>query len=170
MAKFITRNATTGRQEEQSGVVVSAGAGDVGKIPQFDATGKLDVSVLPSGVGAETESAICTEALAAGDFVNVYDNAGTKSVRKADGTAAGKEASGFVLSAFASAATATVYTDGANTQRTGLTAGSIYFLSATAGSVTLVPLSTSGQIHQKLGKASSATSIVFEHFDPITLA
>ena len=170
MAKFITRNNSTGRLEEQSGVTTSAGAGDVGKLPQLDATGKLDTSLLPSGIGAESEAATCTEALAAGDFVNIYDNAGAKSVRKADGSTAGKEANGYVLSAFANAAVATVFTDGANTQRTGLTAGVAYYLSATPGGVTTTPLTTAGHVHQKLGKASSATSIVFEHFDPITLA
>jgi hypothetical protein len=170
MAKFIKRNSTTGRYEEESGVTVSAGAADVGKVPQFDSNGKLDASVLPSGIGAETEAAIASEALAAGDFVNTYDNAGTKNVRKANGSTPGLEATGYVLSAFASAASATVYTDGSNTGRTGLVAGSTYYLGATAGSVSLTPLVTSGQIHQRLGKASSATSIVFEHFDSLTLA
>lgn len=170
MAKFLKRNSTTGRTEEESGVTTSAGAGDVGKLPQLDATGKLDTSLMPSGIGAETESALCTEALVAGDFVNTYDNAGTKSVRKADGTSPGKEASGYVLAAFANAATATIYTDGANNQRTGLTAGAIYYLSATPGGVTTAPLTAAGQIHQKLGKASTTTSLVFEHFEPITLA
>jgi hypothetical protein len=170
MAKFIKRNATNGRYEEESGVTVSSGAADVGKFPQFDATGKLDASVLPSGIGAETEAAVATEALAAGDLVNTFDNAGTKGVRKANGSSPGLEATGYVLAAFAAAATATVFTDGANTARTGLTAGATYYLGATAGSITLTPLSTAGQVHQRVGKASSATSLVFEHFDAITLA
>lgn len=170
MAKFLTRNSTTGRTEENSGVTTSAGAGDVGKLPQLDATGKLDTSVMPSGIGAESESATATEPLSAGDFVNIYDNVGVKSVRKADGTTPGKEANGFVLAAFASSAAATVFTDGANTQRTGLIGGTTYYLSATAGGLTISPLTTTGHIHQKLGKASSATSLIFEHFDPITLA
>lgn len=169
MAKFITRNSGTGRLEEQSGVTTSAGAGDVGKIPQLDAAGKLDASVMPSGIGAETESATATEALVAGDFVNIYDAAGTKSVRKADGSSAGKEANGYVLSAFASSAVATIYTDGSNNQRSGLTAGVTYYLAATPGGVTTTPLTTTGHVHQKLGKASTPTSLVFEHFDPITL-
>lgn len=170
MATLLRRNSTTGRIEEERGVTVSAGSGDVGKFPQFDANGKLDVSVLPSGIGAESESAVASEALAAGVFVNTFDNAGTKSVRMANGSTPGLEANGYVTSAFAAAATATVFTDGANTSRSGLTPGATYYLGATAGSVTLVPLTTAGQIHQKIGKASSATSIVFEHFDPITLA
>ena len=170
MAKFLRRNAANGRIEEESGVTASAGAGDVGKIPQLDATGKLDATIMPSGIGAETESATATEALAAGDFVNMYDNAGVKSVRKADGSSAGKEASGFVAAAFAASAVATIFTDGANNQRTGLTAGATYYLAATPGGVTLAPLATAGQVHQRLGKASTATSLVFEHFDAITLA
>jgi hypothetical protein len=170
MAKFLTRNATTGRTEEQSGVTTSAGAGDVGKIPQLDAAGKLDTSVMPSGIGAETESATASEALTAGNFVNIYDNVGVKSVRRADATTAGKEANGFVLTSFASSATATIYTDGSNNQLTGLTPGVSYYLSNTPGGTILTPLTGVGQVHQKLGKASTATSLIFEHFEPITLA
>lgn len=170
MAKFLKRNSTNGNIEEESGVTTSAGAGDVGKIPQLDAAGKLDQSLMPSGIGAETQTATATEALAAGDFVNIYDAAGTKSVRKADGSSVGKPADGYVLAAFANAAVATIYTDGLNTQRTGLTGGLTYYLAATPGAVTTTPLTGAGQVHQKLGKASSATAIVFEHSDPITLA
>lgn len=170
MAKYIKRNPTTGRLEEESGVTVSAGAGDVGKLPQFDATGKLDISVLPSGIGSETESATASENLSAGDFVNIFDNTGTKNVRKANGSTPGLEANGYVLSAFTSGAVATIYTDGANTSRTGLTAGVTYYLAATAGGVTATPLSTTGQIHQKIGKASTSTSLIFIDSDPITLA
>lgn len=170
MAKFVKRNATSGRYEEESGVTVSAGAGDVGKIPQFDANGKLDISVLPSGIGAETQAAVATEALSAGDWVNIFNNAGTKSVRKANGSSPGLEANGYVQASFANAASATIFTDGANTALTGLTAGAQYYLSATAGLGTLAPLTAAGNIHQPLGKASSATSLVFEHFEPLTLA
>lgn len=170
MSKFITRNPNSGRLEEAQAAAVSAGASDAGRIPKLDASGKLDQSLMPSGLGSETQAAVATEALSAGDFVNIYDNAGTKAVRKADASTAGKEANGFVIASVAISASATVYTDGANTQMTGLVAGRVYFLGSTPGSVTSTPLTAAGQIHQRLGVAATTTSLVFEHYDPITLA
>jgi hypothetical protein len=168
MAKFLKRNATSGQVEEESGVVTSAGAGDVGKLPQLDAAGKLDQSVMPSGIGAETQSATATEALVAGDFVNIYDNAGTKSIRKAD-KSNGRRADGYVIAAVANAAVGTVYTDGMNTSRTGLTAGAIYYLDTT-GNVTLTPATTAGHLHQEIGKAVTTTALIFERGTTILLA
>ena len=117
---------------EIAGLVTSAGAADAGKIPALDANGKLDTSLLPTGVGADTQAIVASEALAAGDFVNVYDNASTPNCRKANATDSTKPAHGFVLSAVAAAGTATVYFRGTNNQVAGLTAGT-YVLSAACG-------------------------------------
>jgi hypothetical protein len=65
-------------------LVTSAGAGDAGKIVATDAAGKLDASLMPTGVGADTASIVSSENLAAGDLVNVFDSSGTPKVRKAD--------------------------------------------------------------------------------------
>lgn len=167
MAKFLKRNPSSGQVEEESGLNTSAGAGDVGKIPQLDATGKLDVSFMPSGVGAETQSAVASEALTAGDFVNIWDNAGTKSMRKAD-KSNGRRADGYVLASVSISASGTVYTDGVNTSRTGLTGGAIYYLD-TAGNITTTPASTAGHTHQEIGKAVSATAVMFERNPTILL-
>jgi len=168
MAKFIKRNPSNNRLEEELTVQTSAGAG---KVANLDGTGKFDVTLLPTGVGPESETAIATENLSAGHFVNIYDNAGTKSVRRADGSTSGRPVNGFVLSAFSSSALATIYTDGANTQLSGLTAGVDYFLSDTVpGGVTSTPVSGAGKISQRVGKASTTTSIVYEYDNPLTLA
>lgn len=146
----------------------SAGAGDAGKIAQLDASGRLDSTMMPIGIGADTASITTSEAVAAGDFINIWNSSGAKA-RKADATVAGKEAHGFVLVGAASGASATVYFEGQNTAVTGQTPGPV-FLSTTAGTATSTAPSGSGNVVQKLGTAISATTIVFEANDPIVLA
>lgn len=146
----------------------SAGAGDSGKIPALGATGKLDQSFMPTGIGADTAAITASEALAAGDFVNIYDATGAKC-RKADASTAGKEAHGFVLAAVESAAEATVYFEGTNDQVTGLTPGKQY-LSATPGLCTATAPSGSGNVVQRVGIATGAASMNFQYLDPIVLA
>lgn len=170
MPKFIKRDSTTGRGTEEATIATSAGAGSVAKVPELDAAGKLDQSFMPSGIGADTTVIVASEALAAGDFVQMWDNAGSFRVRKADGSTTGKAAEGFVIAAVASAANATVYHEGQNNQLTGLTAGVRYYLNGTtAGGVTLTPVTGGGKTHQYLGKAVSATVIASEIDDPIDL-
>lgn len=146
----------------------SAGAGDAGKTVILDSTGRIDDSMMPVGIGADTAIIEASEALAAGDFVNVWNDSGAK-VRKADATTAGKEAHGFVLAAVSSAANATVYFEGTNTQVTGMTPGNV-FLATTAGVATSTAPSASGNVVQRLGFAVSATAINFEAQQPIVLA
>lgn len=146
----------------------SAGAADAAKIPQLDAAGRLDNSFMPVGIGADTASITTSEALSAGDFVNIWNSGGAKA-RKADGTVAGKETHGFVLVGAASAAQATVYFEGQNTAVTGQTPGPV-FLGTTAGLAVSAAPSAAGNVVQRLGIAVSATTIVFEPSDPIVLA
>ena len=161
----------SGVVSEQAAVQSSAGAGNAGNIPALDAAGLLDITMMPAGVGANTKSLAASEALAAGDFVNIWDDSGTPKMRKADGSAAGKEANGFVLASVESAATGTCYLTGVNNQLTGLTGGTVYYLSeATPGAATATAPSTATNIVQRLGKALSATELSFEPSDPITLA
>jgi hypothetical protein len=149
--------------------VVSAGAGDANKIPQLDSNGKLDTSVMPSGIGADTSLITAFEALAAGDLVNIYNNASTANVRKADANTPGKEAHGFVLSAVSASASATVYFEGTNNQVTGLTPG-LQFLGIVAGKTQAAAPTGTGKFVQRVGFATSATSMNFDQNDPITLA
>lgn len=146
----------------------SAGAGDSGKIPALDGSGRLDTSFMPVGIVADTAAIATSETLAAGDFVNIWNSTGAK-VRKADATTAGKEAHGFVLAAFTHPTTATVYFEGSNTAVSAATPGPV-FLSTTAGGFTSTAPSGSGNVVQRLGVATSATSINYSADDPIVLA
>jgi hypothetical protein len=149
-----------GLPTEVEGKVTSAGAGDAGKIPALDSSGKLDTTLMPAGVGQNVSSIVASEALAAGDYVNIWNDAGAVKVRKADNSNA-RRAHGFVRASVAMAATATVYGAGElNDQRTGLTLGSEYFLGTAGGVVTAAP-TAAGSIVQAVGVAESATAIRF---------
>ena len=147
----------------------SAGAADAGKVVQLDGSGRLDSSMMPVGIGADTKVMIASEALAAGDFINVWSDGGAFKVRKADATTRGKRAHGFVLSAVSSGANATVYFEGENTAVTGMTPGDV-FLGITAGRAQAAVPTGSGQTVQRIGVATSATSVNFEPSQPIVLA
>lgn len=146
----------------------TGGAPDADKIPSLDASGKLTASMMPVGIGADTATIITSEVIAAGAFVNIYNNAGTITCRNADNTS-NKPADGFVLAGFASAATATVYFEGSNTALTGLTLGVTHYLGA-GGAVTATIPTTATNIRQELGKAYTTTAMGTEIEAPITLA
>lgn len=150
------------------GVQTSAGAGNAGDLVSLDDTGRIDNSMMPVGIGADTATISASETLAAGDWVNVWNNSGAK-VRKADATTAGKEAHGFVLAAVTSGNPATVYFEGTNTQVSGQTPGPV-FLQTTAGTGGATIPSASGNVVQQIGVAVSATAVNFERGTPVVLA
>lgn len=156
---------------EKAAIDSSAGAGDAGKIPALDGTGRLDSSFMPAGTGADVQTVAASENLAAGDFVNIWDSTGAK-VRKADASGGlGKKAHGFVLAGVTSGNNATVYFEGVNTQVVGLTVGATYWLSGTTpGGVTTTPPTTSGYIAQVVGNAITATTLNTEISTPIVRA
>lgn len=161
----------SGIKTEKAAIQSSAGAGDVGKIPALDAGGRLDVTMMPTGIGADTAVITASEALSAGDLVNIYDvGAGVFGVRKADGSTTGKQADGFVLAAVSAAAAATVYFEGTNDQVTGLAPGVRYLSATTAGASTSTAPSGAGKIVQQVGVATSATSLNVEFGDWVVLA
>lgn len=168
--KYLSNNA--GAITEVVANQSSAGAGDAGKIPALDATGKLDVSMMPVGIGAENDIIVASEALSAGDFVNIWEDTGVAKVRKADGSTTGKEAHGFVLAVVNFPGNATVYRwSQLNNQKTSMTPGVMQYLSITVpgGTQETVPTGA-GKTLQKLGVAKSATEMVFMALDPIVLA
>lgn len=161
----------TGKLKEVEALVTSAGAGDAGKIPALDAAGLLDASLMPVGVGATVVVAPASEALTAGNFVNLWNDAGTLKVRKADATTNAKPALGFVLENVSEAANATVYLlSQMNTGVSGLTIGSDYFLSTTPGGVTTTAPSAAGNIVQFIGKATQTTALPFLNVNTIEVA
>lgn len=166
--KFLYLNS--GVPTEKAAIQSSTGSGDAGKIPALDSNGKLDNSMMPTGIGADTQSITATENLSAGDLVNVYTVSGAARVRKADATTAGKEAVGYVLSSVTSGNAATVYFEQLNNGVTGLTPGSVYYLSTTAGGVTATPPSSSGNVIQRIGRATAAGVLTFQPGDVFVLA
>lgn len=191
--KFIKNNA--GTLTEEAALLTSAGAADNNKIPalnasgilddsvinasvtsaankiaKYDASGKLDPSVMPPGIGADTAVILASETLAAGDLVNIYNNSSVANCRKADGSTAGKEAHGYVLSAVTSGQNATVYFEGTNNQCTGLTPGAQFLSGTTAGKSATTSATGAGKVVQRVGFATSATSMNFQADTPIVLA
>jgi hypothetical protein len=164
--KYIANNA--GTLTEVASVQTSAGAGDAAKIPALDSSGRLDTSMMPVGIAADTAAITTSEALAAGDLVNIWNSTGAKA-RKADATAAGKEAHGFVLSSFGSGVAATVYFEGTISGLTGLTPGN-QFLSTTPGGATATAPSAAGNVVQRVGFAISTTALNFQSQPPVVLA
>jgi hypothetical protein len=166
--KYIKNNS--GQLAEVEATVSSTGATEAGKIVALDGSGKLDVSTLPTGIGATTKVAATTENLSAGNLVNLFNDSGTIKARKADASN-GRRAHGFVLTGTTSPNNATVYLDGTITGLTGLTPGAAYYLSgSSAGAATATAPSTAGYISQEIGIALSDTEINFEEQQPITLA
>lgn len=169
-AKKGLRNVA-GRVTEFIGIVTSAGVANDGDFVVLDSTGKLDASVLPAGVGQNTISATASEALAANDLVNWYNNAGTVNVRKADATTVGKECNGFVKAAVANAATATIFLSGnVITGLSGMTPGTRQYLATTPGARTETAPSTAGNVSMMVGYSVTATTLAFEPEEPITIA
>jgi len=162
MAGQVFQALVSGLKKWVTAIQTSAGVGDAGKIPALNSAGQLDITMFPSGL-ANTIIAPASEDLAAGDAVNLWDNAGTISLRKADATSASKRAHGFTLAAFLSGATATAYKDGAITGLSGLTKGAEYYLSTTPGGLavaaTIAGYTTSGNLIQHLGVAESASKL-----------
>lgn len=162
-----------GRNQQYTPVQQSAGAADAGKIPALGNNGKFDESVMPDGIGASTRPGTASEALAAGAFVNEWSNGGVRSLRLADNSN-NRPADGFVKSAAAKDATATMWPlDSTNAQLSGLETGTTYYL-GTAGGVLSAPLDATdsgnaGKIDQKLGKATSETELATADYDFVVL-
>lgn len=153
-----------------NGASVSTGAADAEKVVQLNGAGRIDSSMMPVGIGADTATLVASEALAGGDLVNVWNDAGMAKVRKADGSATGKEAHGFVTAAVASGANATVYFEGTNSSVTGLTPGPQFLSAAIPGKSTSAAPTSTGQFVQYVGLAIGPTAMNFEASRPIVLA
>lgn len=132
--------------------VSSTGASEAGDLVGLDSSGKLDASVLPVGVGPDVKIVEATEALTAGDYVNIFDDSGVPNVRLADNSN-GREAHGFVLAAFAITEMAQVFFEGPNTAAATALPGQRAYLGTAGGSITtpLDPATDTGKLHQLLG-------------------
>lgn len=168
--KYLAYDPALGHSKQVTATQTSAGAADAGKIGALDANGKWPASMMPTGYGDETADYPSSENLTAGMLVNIYDVAGTATVRKADGSTTGKRCHGFVAASTTSPATASVYFDGFNNNCTGLTGGDVYLSQVTPGLATSTIPTTVGGIAQRVGTSGpSATILDFEAEEPIAL-
>ncbi len=160
-------NLENGKKKLDSAITSSGGASDAGKIIAVDGSGKIDSTFFPDGIGEDAVELATFEDVSAGDFVNIFDNGGNVAIRKADKTN-GRDANGFVLESATQPNAVKVIFEGTNSQLSGLTIGARYFLDS-AGGVTDIPTTTTGELHQYLGKAFSATELTTEKDDCIVI-
>jgi hypothetical protein len=166
---FLARVA--GKTKQIFGIQTSAGAGDAGKLIAAGTDGKLDSSFMPTGIGANQVVVPATEALSAGQFINLYNVTGTLSARLADNSN-NRAAWGYVTAAVTSGAQATVYRlNTVNANLSGLTPGSDYWLGVAGGTIAapLDPVTGTGKMDQYLGVAKSATELVTAEFEAVLL-
>jgi hypothetical protein len=168
MATYL--DSVSGLLTQKAPINTTTGATDAAKIIETDAGGLIAESFLPAGILTQVKVLVASEDLAAGDFVNVWNDTGTAKVRKANASTSGKLANGFVKASVLSAANATVYFEGINDQVTGATAGKVWLSASTAGGFESSAPTGSGNAQQAIGTAVSATEIDFEAQQPIVLA
>ncbi len=155
--------------KEREATDTSSGSSDSGKHVALNSDGDVDSTMMPPGVAAEILTITTSEDLSAGNLVNIYDDAGTPTARLAD-RSNGRRADGFVKASSVSGEDADVYLPTAqNTDMTGLTVAADLYLS-TAGGVEETATTNSGDILQRVGKAGSATSFLFDPSDPVERA
>lgn len=166
--KFLKVNTSAGSPfVEERTVDSSAGAGDEGKLVSLDAGGKLDLSFMPSGIGADTRTVTAGETLSAGNLIYLTS---TPEAFKADANSDAKAAIGFVLAGITAAATGTAYFgSGIVSGLSGLTPGAFYYLSTTPGGITTTKPTGDADIVQQIGHALSTTELYFEPQSAILL-
>lgn len=161
--KFMT--VVAGRDSLKTATVTSTGVAQAGEVVALDPSGKLDDSLMPISIAPDVKIAISSENLTSGDYVNIYNNAGVTTVRKADASN-DRPCHGFVKATTISGANAKVYFEGANTDLAGLTAGTRMYLS-TVGQASATPATVG--LHQYLGIAISATEVNTDIADAIVI-
>ena len=108
------------------------------------------------------------EAVSDGDALFMRTSDGQVGLAQADGTADEALVVGFADADAASGATVKVIVAGLKTL-SGLDAGEIYFLSATAGEITLTPPTTAGHFVTRVGESATTTDFSIQLEPPIQL-
>lgn len=167
MADKYLKLGSSGFSQEQEAITTSSGAADAGKIIATDSNGQIDPTLIGT---SESLTMVASETLAAGDFVNFWNDSGTIKMRKATNTGIATQAHGYVKAVVTSGNSGTVYRDnGLLTGLSGLTVGSTYFLGTSGGTTTTLPTG-SGSIVQCLGVAQTTTALLVDIEDPIIRA
>lgn len=110
-----------------------------------------------------------SEAITAGDEINIFNDGGTAKARKASSSGFGTRSMGYAENSAALGEDVTIICEGVKTGLAGLTIGAPVFLSLTAGAVTQTPPTGISEIWQKLGEAISADSYRLELGEAIEL-
>ena len=121
----------------------------------------VELSAALKSLGLSRGDLTASEDVAAGDFVNIHASSGAR-IRKADASDDTRPADGFAAAAVLTGASGEVLLPGqVLSGLSGLAAGASYYLSETAGAITPTPPSGSGCLVQFVGKALSATELLF---------
>ena len=146
----------------------TGGPANGGRIMALRDNGTIDPTMYgPEIASPDVAMGVATEALAAGDLVNMFTDNSTgtprNGVRKAVATNYGTRAMGFVVATASANATVTVYRAGsANTAVTGLTIGQQWLSATTPGKAEAAAPTTAGFVQQKVGYASAANMLNFQ--------
>lgn len=126
-------------------------------------SGVMTLASLSTLLGILNGSAVqASEAITAGQFVNVYSSGGSTRVRKASALDPALFANGYALANIASGATGLVIFGGLNLATTvGAPASEVWLSDTTPGGWTTTPPSASGSIIQPLGAALPGVGIFF---------
>lgn len=159
----------SGTWKEREATQTSTGASDAGKHVALNSEGDVDETMMPAGVAADIATLAASETLTAGDLINIWDDTGTPKARLAD-RSNGRRADGIVKAGAASAESVDVYLPGVlNADVTGLTPAADLYLS-TGGGVEETATTTSGDILQRVGKATASGEMFFDPSDPVERA
>lgn len=118
---------------------------------------------------AGSTPALTSEALSAGDLVNIYNDGGVTKVRKANAGTPARFANGFVNKNYGSGEYAYTYSQGINNFVYNLTPGK-QFLSTTAGKSSNTPATGAGKIVQEVGTALSGKQLEFKRGNVVELS
>lgn len=134
--------------------------GNAGYVLTDNGSGADPTFQAPASSGNPTAVILAAADIAAGDLVNVYNNAGTANVVPADNTSSTTFANGVALSAISNTTSGTI-TFGAVkvTGLSGLTPGQLFL--DTAGGVTSTAPSSSGDVVQPVGLAITSSVAIF---------
>jgi hypothetical protein len=159
----------SGRETLIEATVTSAGAANGGEIVALDTNGRLSETMMPPGIGPSVISAVASEDIGAGKFINIWNDGGTEKIRLADSTN-DRPAHGFVKEAYLDTETVTAYIrSGINDDLSGMTPGARQYLTSAGGRTQTAPSSPTDAISQYLGVAKSATTMIVDIENEIVL-
>ncbi len=127
----------------------------------YDATYNVKSKIEAIEAGAVNSISVdytAGEALTAGDIVYMKSD-GKVYKAQADGTAAEQELYGVAKTSVSADETVSTSLAGIEDSFAGLTTGTVYYLSETAGEITSTAPTTSGSVVVRLGVAETSTSI-----------